>query len=510
MRILDILNAPWALAEARLQEIREIYYAHTRREKLDLKAWEAASGRPSGAERQPYQVVDGVAIIPIQGVITKANSAWNAFCGMTSSQLLQQDLQAALNDYGVHSILLQIDSPGGMVDGTQELAQAVFAARAQKHIVALADGCMCSAAYWVGAAAEQIYITSDTTEVGSIGVVAAHRDMSAQEAQYGVKTTEITAGKYKRVASQYAPLSEDGRASIQGQVDHIYSVFVEAVAAYRGMSVDTVLADMADGRVFLGQQAVAAGLVDGVSTMTDLIAQLNQDRATWKPGAGVASKRRAKKGGHLATTSDTADGCTCECTDCQNGSCQDCTCDGCDCSGCACDTAKNGPGMASAHSHREKPMKITRELLVAEAPELLTAILAEGEAKGAAAELDRVKGCLDASMPGYEAEATAFALDGKTSPGAAAQSIIASQKNDLKAAKAKTESGVKPVPGGEDPQAVEDAGAAAKRADAAKDGKPVDAKEFAAQITAHVAKAATEGRTLTAAQAAAELAKGKE
>src|SRR5512133_954690 len=142
MRILDILSAPWALSEARLQEIRDLYYAHMRREKVDLKAWEAATGRPSGSERPPYQLQDGVAVIPIQGVITKMDSAWNRICGMTSSALAQQDLQAALQDPQVHSIVLWIDSPGGMVDGTQELAQAVFAARGQKPIVSLADGCM--------------------------------------------------------------------------------------------------------------------------------------------------------------------------------------------------------------------------------------------------------------------------------------------------------------------------------------------------------------------------------
>lgn len=450
MRILDILSAPWALSEARLQEIRDLYYAHTRREKLDLKAWEAATGRPAGTERQPYQLQDGVAVIPIQGVITKMDSAWNRICGMTSSALAQQDLQAALQDPQVHSIVLWIDSPGGMVDGTQELAQAVFAARGRKPIVSLADGCMCSAAYWVGAAAEKVYITSDTTETGSIGVVAAHRDISAQESQQGIKTTEITAGAYKRIASQYAALTEDGRASIKAQVDHIYSVFVEEIAKFRGVSVDTVLADMADGRVFLGQQAVAVGLVDGVSTMADLITQLNQDRFTRKPGAGAAS-------------------------------------------------SPQNP------TSPEDSMTITREQLAAEAPELLTAIQAEARAEGASAETERFKGCLDASKPGYEDIALGCALDGKTAPGAAAMAVIAAEKADLAKAKAKAEEGTKPLPGADDAEALD-----SEAARQAVEADPEDARAFATKIISHIAKAKTEGRTLTAAQAAAELTKGKE
>lgn len=105
----------------------------------------------------------------------------------------------------------------------------------------------------------------------------------------GIKTTEITAGQYKRVASQYAPLSESGRASIQDTVDYLYSIFVGAVAKARGVSEDKVLQDMADGRVFIGQQAIAAGLVDGVSTLEGAIARVRQ------LAAGVAATQTTLK-----------------------------------------------------------------------------------------------------------------------------------------------------------------------------------------------------------------------
>ena len=134
---------------------------------------------------------------------------------------------------------------------------------------------MASAAYWIGAAADAVVISSDVVQVGSIGVVATHTDVSKSEEMQGIKTTEIVAGKYKRIASQYAPLTQEGRQTIQDHLDYIYSAFVEDVAKFRGVSVDNVLSNMADGRVFIGKQSIDVGLMDGVSTIEKLIEDLN-------------------------------------------------------------------------------------------------------------------------------------------------------------------------------------------------------------------------------------------
>jgi hypothetical protein len=159
-------------------------------------------------------------------------------------------------------------------------ASAVMAARGVKPIATYSDGTMASAAYWVGSAADRVYVSSGVDQVGSIGVVASHVDVSQREQALGIKTTEIVAGKFKRISSQYGPLTESGRQSIQDQVDYLYSLFVGDVAAQRGVSADQVIADMADGRVFIGQQAIDAGLVDGITTLNDVIAQINDRAAT--------------------------------------------------------------------------------------------------------------------------------------------------------------------------------------------------------------------------------------
>ena len=77
------------------------------------------------------------------------------------------------------------------------------------------------------------------------------------------------------MASSHQPLTTDGRESIQSMVDTIYSTFVDSVARNRGVNSKRVVDDMADGRIFLGKQAVKAGLVDGVATQASLVQMLN-------------------------------------------------------------------------------------------------------------------------------------------------------------------------------------------------------------------------------------------
>lgn len=284
MKLLDIVTGPWAIQPEKLLEIQAIYATHLRGEKIDIEAVEKRLGRPLNNEPKGYEIRDGVAVLPVYGVLAKRMNLFSSISGGASYEMVAKDFAQAMNDPAVEAIVLVVDSPGGAIDGVQKLGDAIFSARSVKPVGAIADGMMASAAYWIGAQADVVVAASDTTMIGSIGVVSAHRDISAAEEKAGVKTTEITAGKYKRIASEFAALSDEGRAEIQERVDYLYEIFVGAVAKARGVGVDVVLENMADGRVFIGQQAVKAGLVDGVSTLDELIANLKQ-RA-----AGVASQ----------------------------------------------------------------------------------------------------------------------------------------------------------------------------------------------------------------------------
>lgn len=274
MKILDVLNSPWAILPQQLSEITEIYATHLRGEKIDLRPIEAALGKPLENEEQGYQILHGVAIVPVHGVLSKRMNMFSRISGGASTELLARDIRQALDDPRVGALVLDIDSPGGQVDGVQTLADQIYEARGSKPIVAFADGKMASGAYWIGSAAEEIYLSGETVIVGSIGVVTQHVDYSKMEERVGIKTTEITAGKYKRIASEHAPLTDDGRAYIQSQIDEVYTVMVNSIARNRGVDADTVLKNMADGRLFIGKQAINAGLADGVSTLDALISDL--------------------------------------------------------------------------------------------------------------------------------------------------------------------------------------------------------------------------------------------
>ncbi len=286
MKILDVLNAPWSILPEKLREITEIYDTHLRGDKIDLARVEASLGQPLNNEPKPYEVVNGVAIIAVDGVLSKRMNLFSRISGGTSTELLGRDLRQAVADPRAHSIVLSIDSPGGQVDGTQAVADQVYAAAREKPIVAIADGTMTSGAYWIGSAADEVFITGDTVITGSIGVAMQHVDYSGAEQKQGIKTTDIYAGKFKRIASGTAPLSDEGKAYLQGIVDQIYTVFIGAVARNRGADSETVLKDMADGRLFVGRAAIDAGLVDGVSTLDALVARLQY----WKPARRAGSR----------------------------------------------------------------------------------------------------------------------------------------------------------------------------------------------------------------------------
>jgi len=372
MKLLDILTAPWAIEPAKLLEIQAIYATHLRGEKIDVAAVEKKLGRPLANEPKGYQVIDGVAVLPIEGVIAKRMNMFSQISGGVSTEMAVRDLAAAQQDSAVHSIILAIDSPGGTVDGTQTLATAVK--QSTKPIVSLASGTMASAAYWIGSAANAVYITDSTTNVGSIGVVTSHTDISKAQAAQGIKTTEISAGKYKRIASNYEPLSKEGRQSIQDHVDYLYSLFVDAVASQRGVDADKVLADMADGRIFIGQQAIDAGLVDGVSTLDALVAQLNTNhRAGTQPvgysRAGAAQSPTPLKGAHA--------------------------------------------------------MPITAEQFAQENPDAVAAFRAEG----AAAERARIQAVEAQAIPGHEKLIATLKFDGASTAGDAALAIVAAEKS---------------------------------------------------------------------------------
>jgi len=228
---------------------------------VDIEALAAADED----ERDDYRLRDGVAIIPVTGVMRKRATF---FGGAAGTVALAETVTAALEDPDVEALLLDIDSPGGTVSGTEAFSDIIYAARQQKPVVAFGNGQMCSAAYWAGSAADRV-IVERTADVGSIGVLCLHADWSKFDERMGVKYTVLHAGEFKAVGSDVAPLSDRDRAVIQAELDTIYAIFIDTVARNRGVDAEAVRKDMADGRVFIGRTAVAAGLADAVGNFQD-------------------------------------------------------------------------------------------------------------------------------------------------------------------------------------------------------------------------------------------------
>ncbi|MCK1577810.1 S49 family peptidase [Bradyrhizobium sp. 174] len=188
-----------------------------------------------------------------------------------STLRLSQIMGRLAADPTIETIFLDIDSPGGYVTGTQEAADAVFAARKKKSVVALINPLAASAAYWIASQAETI-IGVPSADIGSIGVFMCHYDCSAMLADLGVKPTYIYAGEYKTEGNSSQPLSEEGKAFYQSEVDGTYSDFINAVARGRGVSAQTVLDKFGKGRVYGAPQAKKLGMIDDISTIQGALA----------------------------------------------------------------------------------------------------------------------------------------------------------------------------------------------------------------------------------------------
>lgn len=400
MTLLDLLRSAWAIQPERLLEIQSIYDTHLRGEKIDIPAIEARLGRPLASEQQEYRIREGgVAVLSIEGVLAPKANLFMRVSGGASTQLLTKQVESAIADPRVRGLILQVDSGGGSALGVPELSDTIYELAAVKPIVTVTDGVMASGAYWLGSASNAVYGSGTTVQVGSIGVVMTHNYTPNAS---GSQTTEITAGRYKRMATSAKPLDEEASAYLQQMVDHIYAVFVDAVAVNRGVSVEAVLEHMADGRIFIGQQAVDAGLLDGFMTVdqvADRMAANPAEFATRRKARVAASAPAKKPAGARADGSSPTE-----------------------------PVLLDPPATAT-----QEGTTMDLKTLAEQHPDLLANIQAEARAAGAKAEQERVAAVRAQSMPGHEALIEKLAADGKTTGPEAAMAVLAAERAAVQA-----------------------------------------------------------------------------
>jgi signal peptide peptidase SppA len=235
-------------------------------------------------------------VIPIHGSLVKRSLGMEAASGLTSYGEIAAMLDAALADPQVSGILLDIDSPGGEASGSFELARRVREAAAIKPVWAVANDAAYSAAYAIAASAQRLFVT-ETGGVGSIGVIALHVDQSVKDAKDGYRFTAITAGAHKNDYSPHEPLSDSAKTELQGEVDRLYAIFSEHVAAMRGLELDAVRATEAG--LYFGGNAVNQGLADGVQTLEATLAEFHsflnaKNNALIRPPSQVRGVIRAE------------------------------------------------------------------------------------------------------------------------------------------------------------------------------------------------------------------------
>lgn len=246
---------PWLITESGHAAIRALLDSKLA-ESFPREGEDFWSGK---AEKLPgMEIENGLATIPVYGVIGQKLSAIEKSCGACDCKDVGRELGIAAGRPDVSSILLDIDSPGGTVNGTPELADQIAAI--DKPVFAFTDTLMASAAYWLGASADQVF-AARTAEVGSIGVYMPWKDLSAYYERAGVKVDVIRAGRYKGMGYPGTSLTQEQRELLQEQVNAIYGMFAGHVQSMRGGKVEK---ETMQGQMFMAQAARERGLIDGI------------------------------------------------------------------------------------------------------------------------------------------------------------------------------------------------------------------------------------------------------
>ena len=196
-------------------------------------------------ERPLYGNVVGV--VELRGVIQDA------------SELVEALERFRASDATV-AVVLRIDSPGGAVAPSQEIYDEVWRVRERKLIIASLGSVAASGGYYVASAANKI-VADPGTITGSIGVIMSVPYYAPLADKIGFSEETVKSGRYKDTGHPLRKLTPDERTLLQGMVDDVLGQFVEAVAHGRNMKPAQVRA-LADGRIYSGTQALAAGLVD--------------------------------------------------------------------------------------------------------------------------------------------------------------------------------------------------------------------------------------------------------
>lgn len=214
-------------------------------------------------EDSGYDVLEGIAVIPVYGTLVQKLGTLRPYSGMTGYDGIRRVFLTAMNNPEVKGICLDIDSPGGEVAGCFDLVDLIYAERGKKPVHAILSENAYSAAYAIASAADKIYVPR-TGGVGSVGVIVIHCDWSQHIKDDGLKVSIITYGNRKAESNPYVALSDEAKAAIQHDVDEMGRLFVSTVSRNRGLS-ETVIRNT-QAACYLAAEGVQMGLADVVAS----------------------------------------------------------------------------------------------------------------------------------------------------------------------------------------------------------------------------------------------------
>jgi protease IV len=221
---------------------------------------------------------DRVAVIPVQGVIASGDPALGGVQPTVTPEGFSDALGQAADDASVVAVVLEVNSPGGGVTASDEMHQSIvdFQERADKPVIVSMGDTAASGGYYISAPADAI-VANETTLTGSLGAIITLTDVSGLAEDYGVKQEVIKSGEFKDIFSSFRELTPQEREILQSIVDESYSEFVDVISQGRQIPEDRVR-EIADGRVYSGEQARELGLIDELGGL-DEAARLARDRA---------------------------------------------------------------------------------------------------------------------------------------------------------------------------------------------------------------------------------------
>jgi len=208
-----------------------------------------------------YEVIQGIAILPVQGTLVQKLGTMRPYSGMTGYDGIRANLSMALEDKSVRAIVFDIDSPGGEVSGCFDLTDAIYSARGTKPMWSILTESAYSAAYAIASATDKI-IVPRTGGTGSVGTICMHVDFSKALSAAGVAVTMIHFGARKADGHSELPLSKEAFDRFQADINAMGELFVDTVARNRGIKAATVRGTQAT--TYLGAQGVEIGFADAV------------------------------------------------------------------------------------------------------------------------------------------------------------------------------------------------------------------------------------------------------